>query len=200
MRKLIKPLVFAGALIPFSILIARVFVYPDSLGPDPAQELAKESGEWALRFLVITLALTPLRQITDQVEFVRQRRMLGLFALFYATIHFMVWVAFLLVFRWAAIVEELVKRPFITIGFAAFLILIALGVTSTKSMVRKLGRNWKRLHRLVYLAAGLAVVHLLWILRTNIGEAVFYGALVALLLAYRLQRHLRASKPTPPKV
>jgi len=200
MRKLIKPLVFAIALIPFSILIARVFINPDSLGPDPAQELAKESGEWALRFLIITLALTPLRQITGQVAFVRQRRMLGLFALFYASIHFMVWMAFLLVFRWGAIIEELVLRPFITVGFSAFLILIVLGVTSPKSMVRKLGRNWKRLHRLVYLSAGLAVVHLLWILRTDIGEAVFYGALVALLLASRLQRYLRVSKPALPKV
>ena len=100
----------------------------------------------------------------------------------------------LLAFRWGAIAEELIERPYITIGFAAFLILIALGVTSPKSMVRKLGKNWKRLHRLVYLAAVLAVIHLLWILRTNVGEAVLYGGILAILLGYRLSRTLSRRK------
>jgi len=195
MGKLIKPTVFLIALIPFLVLLARVVVFPQSLGPDPAQELAKESGEWTLRFLLITLALTPLRQLVGRVEFVRHRRMLGLFALFYATVHFLVWMTFLLNFRWFAIAEELVERPFITVGFAAYLILVALGVTSPKAMVRKLGRNWKRLHRLVYGAALLGIVHLLWILRTDVGEAVIYGAVLALLLGYRLVRYLRSRKP-----
>jgi sulfoxide reductase heme-binding subunit YedZ len=195
MGKLIKPTVFLIALIPFLVLLARVVVFPQSLGPDPAQELAKESGEWTLRFLLITLALTPLRQLVGRVEFVRHRRMLGLFALFYATVHFLVWMTFLLNFRWFAIAEELVERPFITVGFAAYLILVALGVTSPKAMVRKLGRNWKRLHRLVYGAALLGIVHLLWILRTDVGEAVIYGAVLALLLGYRLVRYLRNRKP-----
>ena len=195
MGKLIKPTVFLIALIPFLVLLARVVVFPQSLGPDPAQELAKESGEWTLRFLLITLALTPLRQLVGRVEFIRHRRMLGLFALFYATVHFLVWMTFLLNFRWFAIAEELVERPFITVGFAAYLILVALGVTSPKAMVRKLGRNWKRLHRLVYGAALLGIVHLLWILRTDVGEAVIYGAVLALLLGYRLVRYLRNRKP-----
>lgn len=195
MGKLIKPTVFLIALIPFLVLLARVVMFPQSLGPDPAQELAKESGEWTLRFLLITLALTPLRQLVGRVEFVRHRRMLGLFALFYATVHFLVWMTFLLNFRWFAIAEELVERPFITVGFAAYLILVALGVTSPKAMVRKLGRNWKRLHRLVYGAALLGIVHLLWILRTDVGEAVIYGAVLALLLGYRLVRYLRNRKP-----
>ena len=183
MIKPLKPAVFLTALVPFAILILRII--QENLGPDPAQELAIETGEWTLRFLLLTLMLTPLRQITNRPEFVRVRRMLGLFALFYGTVHFMVWVSFLLQFRWFAIAEELVERPYITIGFAAFLILIVLGITSPKAMVKKLGKNWKRLHRLVYLAAVSAIIHLLWILRTNVAEAVFYGVVLAVLLLYR---------------
>lgn len=184
MKKLIKPAVFIVALLPLTFLILRII--QNDLGPDPAQELSLETGEWTLRFLLIALCITPLRQITGQVEFVRQRRMLGLFALFYATCHLFVWLTFLLQFRWLAIAEEIVERPYITIGFSAYLILLALGVTSPKFMVRKLGRNWKRLHRLVYVAAILGVIHLLWILRADIGPAVFYGSIVAALLGYRL--------------
>ena len=188
MQKLIKPAVFITALIPFFVLVLRIA--QNNLGPDPAQELAQETGEWALRLLIITLMLTPLRQLSGKPQFVRVRRMVGLFALFYATVHFLVWIVFLLGFRWAAIGEELVERPYITIGFAAFLILLTLGITSPHAMVRKLGKNWKRLHQLVYLAAILAVIHLLWILRTNISEAVVYGTIVAVLLGYRAYKRL----------
>lgn len=188
MIKLFKPVVFLTALVPFGILLARVI--QNNLGPDPAQELAIETGEWTLRFLLITLTLTPLRQLSGRPEFVRIRRMVGLFALFYASVHFMVWVSFLLGFRWFAIAEELIERPYITVGFAAFLILLALGITSPLAMVRRLGKNWKRLHRLVYVAAVLAIIHLLWILRTNVVEAVAYGAILAVLLGYRLSGYL----------
>ena len=188
MGSLFKPAVFFVVLLPFGLLVLRVL--QNSLGPDPAQELAIETGEWTLRLLLITLCMTPLRQLTGRLEFVRVRRMVGLFALFYASVHFLVWISFLLSFRWFAIAEELVERPYITVGFAAYLILIALGVTSPLAMVRKLGRNWKRLHRLVYLAAILAVIHLLWILRTNISEAVIYGAILAILLGYRLASYV----------
>jgi methionine sulfoxide reductase heme-binding subunit len=193
MGKFLKPLVFLLALIPFAVLLARVVF--NELGPDPAQELAKETGEWALRFLLITLTLTPLQRLSGTATFTRQRRMLGLFALFYATVHFLVWVAFLLGFRWFAILEELVERPYITVGFSAYLILLALGITSPKVMVRRLGRNWKRLHRLVYLAGALGIVHLLWILRTDIGEALMYGLILAVLLGYRF--YYSRSRKTP---
>ncbi len=192
MAKFIKPLIFLVALVPFAVLLLRIAL--NELGPDPAQELAKETGEWTLRFLLVALALTPLQRLTGITQFTRQRRMLGLFALFYATVHFLVWMAFLLGFRWFAIVEELIERPYITVGFSAYIILLALGITSPKSMVRRLGRNWKRLHRLVYLAGILGVVHLLWILRTDISEALIYGSILFLLLAYRLY-HSRRRKP-----
>jgi sulfoxide reductase heme-binding subunit YedZ len=192
MKKIIKPVVFSLALVPFAVLLYTA-IWGD-LGPDPAKELSLETGEWALRFLLIALAMTPLRQIFNQIEFTRHRRMLGLFALFYATLHLFVWLTFLLQFRWAAIVEEILERPYITIGFAAYVILFALGVTSPKVMVRKLGRSWKRLHRLVYLAGVLAIVHLLWISRLDIGEAVLYGAVLAVLLGYRIYQSYKKAR------
>jgi len=192
MRKLIKPLVFVLALLPFAVLLLRIL--QNNLGPDPVQELSLETGEWALRFLIIALAMTPLRRIANQIEFARHRRMLGLFALFYATAHLLVWLVFVLEFRWFAIAQEILDRPYITVGFIAYLILLALGITSPKFMVRRLGKNWKRLHKLVYLAAILGVLHLLWILRLDIGPAVFYGVLVAFLLGYRGWFSLRASR------
>ena len=185
---------FVFALVPFAILLLRI--YGNDLGPDPAQELSIETGEWTLRILLITLAITPLRQITNRVSFIRYRRMLGLFALFYASLHFLSWMIFLLGFRFFAIMEELVERPYITVGFSAYLILLVLGITTPKAMVRKLGKNWKRLHRLVYVAAILGTIHLLWILRSNIGEAVLYGTILVVLLGYRLVRYSqRRSQP-----
>jgi len=190
MVKPIKPVIFLLSIIPFFYLLLRVL--QNDLGPDPAQALSIETGEWTLRFLLLTLAITPLRQTLGLIEIARLRRMIGLFTFFYATIHLVSWMAFILGFRWFAIAEELVERPYITIGFVAYIILFLLGVTSTNSMVRRLGRNWKRLHKLIYLASVLAIIHLLWILRTDITEAVVYGALLLILLGYRLLGKLKS--------
>ena len=189
MVRLVKPSIFFMALIPFIWLLLKVF--QNDLGPDPAQALSIETGEWALRFLLLTLAITPFRQILRVAEIARLRRMIGLFAFFYASIHFLSWMAFILGFRWLAIAEELVERPYITVGFLAYVILFLLGVTSTNSMVRRLGKNWKRLHKFVYAASILAIVHLLWILRTDVTEAVIYGVLLGILLGYRIFRKLK---------
>ena len=189
MVRLVKPVIFFMALIPFIWLLLKAF--QNDLGPDPAQALSIETGEWTLRFLLLTLAITPFRQIFRMVEIARLRRMIGLFAFFYASIHFLSWMAFILAFRWLAIAEELVERPYITVGFLAYVILFLLGVTSTNSMVRRLGKNWKRLHKFVYAASILAIVHLLWILRTDVTEAVIYGGLLAILLGYRIIRKLK---------
>ncbi len=189
MVRLVKPSIFFMALSPFIWLLLKVL--KNDLGPDPAQALSIETGEWTLRFLLLTLAITPFRQIFRMVEIARLRRMIGLFAFFYASIHFLSWMAFILAFRWLAIAEELVERPYITVGFLAYVILFLLGVTSTNSMVRRLGKNWKRLHKFVYAASILAIVHLLWILRTDVTEAVIYGGLLAILLGYRIIRKLK---------
>ena len=189
MVRLVKPVIFFLALIPFVWLLLKVF--QNDLGPDPAQALSIETGEWTLRFLLLTLAITPLRQIFRMAEIARLRRMVGLFAFFYASVHFVSWMAFILGFRWLAIAEELVERPYITVGFLAYVILFLLGITSTDSMVRRLGKNWKRLHKFIYAASILAIVHLLWILRTDVTEAVIYGVLLASLLGYRIFRKLK---------
>ncbi len=182
--KRLRILTFLICLIPFVLLLLKVL--QNDLGPDPAKELALETGEWSIRFLLLALAMTPLRHLSGRVEFAQRRRMVGLFALFYASVHFLVWVIFLLGLRWGAILEEVVERPYITIGFASFLILIVLGATSPRVMVRKLGKNWRRLHRLVYVAGVLAIIHLVWIVRTDLSEALLYGAILAGLLGWRL--------------
>jgi sulfoxide reductase heme-binding subunit YedZ len=187
--KLIKPVVFLLALLPLAWVVWRVV--SNDLGPDPAQELAIETGEWSIRFLLLALAMTPLRQLTGLVDFVRQRRMVGLFAWFYASLHFLVWLSFVWGLRWGTVGAEIIERPYITVGFLAWVILLALALTSPKFMVRKLGRNWKRLHRLVYVSGVLAIVHLLWIQRTDLIEPVFYGSILAVLLGYRLWNRSR---------
>jgi sulfoxide reductase heme-binding subunit YedZ len=190
MQKGIKLFVFCACLVPFGYLF--YLAWTNNLGPDPGQTLAKESGEWSLRFLIATLAITPAQQLSGWRITSRYRRMVGLYTLFYASCHFLVYLLFLLGFRWGALYEEILERPYITVGFSAFIILVALGITSPKAMLRKLGKNWKRLHRFVYLAAILAMVHMVWILRSDFGEALIYGSIVALLLGYRLIRFLRS--------
>lgn len=182
--KRLRILTFLACLIPFVALVSKVV--QNDLGPDPAKELALLTGEWAIRFLLLALAMTPLRQLSGRVEFAQRRRMIGLFALFYASVHFLVWVVFLLGLQWGAILEEVVERPHITVGFSSFVILVALGVTSPRAMVRRLGKNWRRLHRLVYVAGVLAVVHLVWIVRTDLSQALVYGAILAALLGWRV--------------
>ena len=182
--KRLRILTFLACLIPFVALVSKVV--QNDLGPDPAKELALLTGEWAIRFLLLALAMTPLRQLSGRVEFAQRRRMIGLFALFYASVHFLVWVVFLLGLQWGAILEEVVERPYITVGFSSFVILVALGATSPRAMVRRLGKNWRRLHRLVYVAGVLAVVHLVWIVRTDLSQALVYGAILAALLGWRV--------------
>ncbi len=188
LRAGLKVIVFSTCLVPFfSLLISAL---QNNLGPDPVKTLSLETGEWTLRFLLLTLAITPLRQISGISELAYFRRMIGLFALYYASWHFFVYLMFLLEFRWSSIIEDIIERPYITVGFSAYLILLALGATSPKFMVRKLGRNWKQLHKLVYLAGVLGIIHLVWIIRSDLSEAVIYGFILFLLLAYRVWRFL----------
>ncbi len=182
----VRTAIFVLACFPFIMMV--VGVVQNDLGADPARTLAQDSGRWTLRFLLLSLSITPLREMFRLVALAPLRRTLGLYALFYATVHFLVYILFLLELRWSEIGSDILERPYITVGFVAFLILIALGVTSSKSMVRRLGHRWKPLHRLVYLAIVLAVMHLIWILRTDLFDAFFYGGLALLLLCYRLFR------------
>ncbi len=193
MTSLIKPLVFMFCLGPAAWLCYAV--YADSvlatsyLGPDPASFLALETGTWAIQLLIAGLALTPIRYLFNMPYAWRLRRMLGLFSLFYASLHLFVFIAFLLEWQWTELGREVVERPYITIGFAAFVLMVPLGLTSFDSLRRSMGRNWKRLHRLVYLINILAVMHVIWIIRSSYGEAFLYTFLVVVLLLYRVLHH-----------
>lgn len=184
-----RAVIFCLALLPFVYLLQGAVL--NTLGADPARELALETGRWALRFLLMSLAITPLREITGLTGLFPLRRTLGLFSLFYAVLHFIIYMVFLLELRWSEIGSDIVERPYITVGFTALLILVAMGATSTKAMMRRLGRRWKQLHQLVYVASLLALLHLLWILRTDLFDAVFYGTILLLLLGYRLVARLK---------
>jgi sulfoxide reductase heme-binding subunit YedZ len=192
MLKAARVLVFVISLLPFGYLVYSALT--NNLGPDPADALAASTGEWTLRFLLLSLSITPLRSVLGQPRLMPYRRTFGLFALFYACVHFLVYLIFLLQLRWAEIAEDIVERPYITVGFVALLLLIALGATSTKGMMRRLGRRWKRLHQLVYLINILGLIHLTWILRTDLTEAVFYGSILVPLLMYRLVKQVLAKR------
>ena len=179
-----KLVIFPLCLIPLASGVYEAVT--NQLGPDPGSELTRDLGEWALRFLCVTLLVTPLRRITGVSKLIKFRRMFGLFTLSYAVLHVLSYLAFMLGWQWLTLVEDLYKRPYIIVGALAVVILVTLGVTSTKGMMRRLGCNWAKLHRLVYVAAILAVVHFLWLVKSDYTEPVFYLVLVFVLLCFRI--------------
>ena len=183
----LKVLVFMLALLPLGHLLYGVLVSPDILGANPAEFITRATGDWALRFLLLTLSLTPLRRLTGWNWVLRLRRMVGLFAFFYAILHFSSYVSFDHVFDIGAIAGDIVKRPFITVGFLCLSLLLPLAVTSTHAMVRRMGgRRWLQLHRLVYVIAPLGVLHYWWMVKRDLTQPVIYALLLALLLGIRL--------------
>ena len=176
--------VFLICLLPLARLVYLGGV--GGLGANPIEFVTHSTGTWALTGLMVTLSVTPLRRLTGQTALVRYRRMLGLFAFFYACLHFVTYIWLDQFFDLAAIAKDIVKRPFVTVGFAAFIHLIPLAVTSNHAMMRRLGRRWQRLHRLIYLIALLGVVHYLWLVKKDLTEPLIYGGMLALLLALRL--------------
>jgi len=191
-----KTAVHAAALTPLAILSWQfVDVWrtgSDALGADPVAEIEHRLGIWALRLLLATLAITPLRQLTGQPVLVRFRRMLGLYAFAYASLHLAAYLALDLRGYWSLVFEEIAKRPYITVGFAAWLLLVPLAVTSTSGWIRRLGRNWARLHKAVYAVAALAVLHFWWVVKTDWREPLLYATILALLLGWRGWRRLAA--------
>jgi sulfoxide reductase heme-binding subunit YedZ len=168
-----------------------------ALGANPISEITKETGTWTLRFVVVTLAITPLRKLTGWNLLVRYRRMLGLFAFFYGTLHLITYVWLDQFFDLPSITKDVLKRPFITVGFAAFLLMVPLALTSTAGWIRRLGgKRWQALHRLVYATAVLGVVHYWWLVKADISRPLAYGAIVATLLAARLALKGKANAAT----
>lgn len=161
-----------------------------ALGADPVAAVEHHLGIWALRMLLLTLAITPLRQLTGLASLLKFRRMLGLYAFFYATAHFAAYLVLDLRGYWALIFEEIAKRPYITVGFLAWLLLLPLALTSTRAAMRRLGRTWGRLHRLVYPIAILAVLHFWWVVKSDIREPLLYAGILAVLLGWRISRRV----------
>jgi sulfoxide reductase heme-binding subunit YedZ len=191
--KWIKAAVFAACLIPLALLAWRGV--GGGLGANPIEYITHSTGWWTLTFLLITLLVTPLRRLTGLNWLLRLRRMLGLFAFFHVCLHFTTYIWLDQFFDWMSIVKDIAKRPFITVGFSAFVLLIPLAATSTNGMVKRLGaRRWQLLHRLVYAIAILGVVHYWWLVKKDITEPVIFAVLLATLLGARLV--WRARKPS----
>ncbi len=183
MKSWIKPAIFVACLLPLTWLIFALLT--DRLGANPIEVLTRDSGEWALRLLLITLCMTPLRKLSGWQWPIRVRRMLGLFAFFYVVMHLTTYVWLDQFFDWGEIVRDIIKRPFITVGMLAFVLLIPLAVTSTQAMQRRLGRNWARLHQLVYVIPGLGVLHYWWLVKADVREPLLYALLFLILLLLR---------------
>ena len=198
-----KALVHALAMAPLAILLWQAWqvaggIDIDALGADPVAEIEHRTGTWALRLLLVTLAVSPLRQLTGQAGVLRFRRMLGLYAFFYASLHLSAFLALDLRGWWNTIFEEILRRPYITVGFLAWLGLVPLAITSTRGWMRRLGRGWGRLHRLVYAVAALAVLHFWWIVKSDLREPLLYAGILAVLLGWRAVRRLAARRARAP--
>ena len=179
-----KIVVFLVCLVPLGMLGWRAL--HSDLGANPLEVITHTTGDWTLRFLVMTLAVTPLRQITKQYWLIKFRRMLGLFAFFYGLLHLTTYLWFDKFFDGKEIVKDIGKRPFITVGFTALVIMLPLALTSTAGMIRRLGKKWQTLHRLVYASAIAGVIHYYWLVKADVRKPVFYGVLVGVLLLYRV--------------
>jgi sulfoxide reductase heme-binding subunit YedZ len=180
-----KVVVFFLCLIPFASLVWRSL--HSNLGANPVETLQHATGDWTLRFLIFTLCITPFRKLFHLTDLIRFRRMLGLFAFFYVCLHFITYLGPDQQFDLAGMWKDVAKRPFITVGFTAFVLLIPLAITSTAGWIRRLGgKRWQLLHRSIYFAAVLGVIHYYWLVKSDVREPLFYGALVAILLLWRL--------------
>lgn len=200
MARLLKPGVFVLALVPLALLFVDAFT--DGLGANPVEEITHRTGDWGLRLLLVTLTVTPLRRLSGWQWLARVRRMLGLFAFFYLCLHFLTYALLDASLDPAYIADDILERPYITVGFTSFCLLVPLAVTSTDAMLRRLGgRRWRLLHRLAYVAAAGGVLHFLWQVKADFGEPLIYLAILALLLALRVPAvasrlpSLRAARP-----
>lgn len=193
-RFIFKPLVFLACLLPFADLARDA--YHDALSANPIDDITDATGTWTLRFLLLTLAVTPLRKLAGWNGLLRFRRMIGLFAFFSVVLHFFTYIYLDQFFFWEEILADIQQRPFITIGFASFLLMIPLAVTSTDRITKWMGgKNWTRLHRLVYVSAVGGVIHFLWLVKADIQEPMIYGGILAVLLGIRIWYFVKSRIP-----
>lgn len=192
--RIVKPVIFLLCLLPLAWLAWDAVAH--QLGANPIEKVSRRTGDWALRFLLITLAITPARRLSGWNGVMRLRRMLGLFAFFYAGLHFVNYLVIDQFFDMREIIEDVIKRKYITVGFASFLLLVPLAVTSTNGMMKRLGgKRWQQLHSLVYAIAMGGVIHYLWLVKKDMREPLIYAALLALLLGYRVWAKRRQTAP-----
>src|SRR6516162_2355117 len=190
-RRVAKISVFLACLMPVVWLVTAALT--DDLSANPIRDITEETGTWALRFLLITLCVTPLRRLTSWNGAIKYRRMLGLFAFFYGFLHFLTYVWLDQFFSLLDIVQDVYKRPFITAGFSSFVVMIPLAITSTKEWIARLGgKQWQLLHRLTYVGAIAAVVHYLWLVKADTRRPLAYGFLLSLLLGFRVLKFVRS--------
>lgn len=198
LSKWTKVAVFVACLVPLAILLWRGF--HNNLTANPIEFITHTTGDWTMRFLIMSLAISPLRKLLRQPLLIRYRRMLGLFAFFYVCLHFSTWIGLDKWFNWTEMWKDVQKRRFITVGFAGFMLLIPLAVTSTAGWIRRLGgKRWQLLHRLVYITAILGVIHYFWLVKSDITKPLQYAVLVGILLCWRAGEWLynRRYKPAP---
>ena len=184
MKKYFKSVIFFLSSIPFIIIIAKIFL--DQLGPEPIKEITHHTGEWTLLFLVFTLLMSPLKRFTNLNIWISIRRMLGLFAFFYASLHMSTYVGLDYQFDLSAISKDILTKKFIFVGFAAWFLMIPLALTSSKKMMSVLRKNWKKLHRLIYLISILGVIHFLWLVKKDLTEPLIYLLIIIILLILRI--------------
>lgn len=189
-----KPLVFLACLFPVGLLVTNALEITGSLGANPVEAILDHFGNWSIRFIMIALAVTPLRHFTGWQSLSRFRRMIGLFAFFYVFMHFLVWVVLDQGLRMSAIIEDIALRPFITIGMLALTLLTAMALTSFSAARRKLGKRWQQLHNSVYVAGILAVWHYWWQVKADITEPLIYAVILCILLGLRLFRRFRRAQ------
>jgi len=180
----IKRLIFILSLWP--LLSISINIFQDRLGANPVEFIERHFGKWTLIFLCLTLSMTPLRRITNISQWILYRRMLGLFVFFYASIHLLCYIGLDYHFAWIDIKNDIIKHRYVLVGFLAWLLLLPLAITSSDKMIRKLKKNWKLLHRLIYVIAILGVLHFIWLVKKDITEPLIYAAIVSILLILRL--------------
>jgi len=190
--KVLKPIVFLLCAFPVIYLVWRIIYRQESFSANPFMDIRDFTGDWTLRFILITLTISPMRQISGWNAAIRFRRMVGLFAFFYGFLHFVTYLWFNVFFDFGKIVDDVAKRPFITVGFAGFVLMIPLALTSTKKWISRLGgKRWQRLHQAIYITGILGVIHYIWRLKTDIKNPLIYATLLTLLLGYRLWHKFR---------
>ncbi len=196
--KLLKVVIFFAAFVPLARLGWKA--YRQMLGANPIEVITHSTGDWTLIFLILTLSITPVRKLTGQPWLIRFRRMLGLFAFFYASLHFTTYIWLDKFFDVHEMLKDIAKRKFITVGFTAFVLLIPLAVTSTAFMIRRLGKRWQTLHRLIYVSAIAGVIHYWWLVKADVRKPQYYAIVLTLLLGYRILAAQRKKSAAPARI